>query len=67
MFVEIALKSCHGKYLCAEADGKVVANRDACKEWETFTLETLGMENVIIVLQVKRHTNFKEAHVHQDI
>ena len=58
MFIEIALKSCHGKYLCAEADGKAVANRDACKEWETFTLETLGIVLAQdVVYEVDRNCN----------
>ncbi|MDR1176588.1 MAG: DUF569 domain-containing protein [Treponema sp.] len=35
----IALKSCHGKYLSAQPNGAVEANRDAAKEWETFTAE----------------------------
>jgi hypothetical protein len=34
----ISLKSHHGKYMVAEADGKLNANRDGIGAWETFTV-----------------------------
>ena len=34
------LKSHHGKFLCAEQSGKVVADRADCREWETWTMRT---------------------------
>lgn len=36
--VTATLKSHHGKYLCAELDGTVVANRDDVGPWEQWTL-----------------------------
>jgi hypothetical protein len=36
----VHLKSHHGKFLCAEPSGKVVADRSDCKEWETWTMRT---------------------------
>ena len=35
-------RSSHGFYLCAEPDGKVIANRTVAKEWEQFTACELG-------------------------
>lgn len=35
----IALKSAHGKYLVAEPDGRVFANRDGVGAWETWNIE----------------------------
>ena len=40
--VNIHLRSAHGKYLCAEADHTMVANRDAPGPWETFSLVHRG-------------------------
>ncbi|ELR10977.1 PPOD2 peroxidase, partial [Acanthamoeba castellanii str. Neff] len=37
---KVHLKSHHGKFLCAEPSGKVVADRSDCKEWETWTMRT---------------------------
>jgi hypothetical protein len=31
-------QTANGKFLCVEPNGVVVANRDAAREWETFTL-----------------------------
>ena len=39
----IALRSCHGKYLSAQPDGVVVADRGECAAWEMFTVEHTGM------------------------
>jgi hypothetical protein len=36
----VHLKSHHGKFLCAEQSGKVVADRADCREWETWTMRT---------------------------
>ena len=33
-----ALRSSHGKYLCAEQNGTLVANRDAVGAWEQFAV-----------------------------
>jgi hypothetical protein len=35
------IKSFHGKFLCVEPNGKVVANRDRAGEWERFIIEPL--------------------------
>lgn len=35
----IALKSAHGRFLVAESNGIVNANRDACGPWETWVLD----------------------------
>jgi len=32
----VTLRTHHGRFLCAEQDGRAVANRDAAKEWEHF-------------------------------
>jgi hypothetical protein len=37
---KVHLKSHHGKFLCAEQSGKVVADRADCREWETWTMRT---------------------------
>jgi|GEM_PF-519832 len=34
----VSLKADNGKYLCAEWNGFVVANRDSAKSWEQFTI-----------------------------
>jgi hypothetical protein len=36
-----AFKSMHGKYLCAEPHGHILANREIAQEWETFTIGTI--------------------------
>ncbi len=36
---KVALKSVHGKYVCAEPDGNVVADRTGRGSWEEFTVE----------------------------
>ncbi|MDR1938615.1 MAG: hypothetical protein LBQ73_09000 [Tannerellaceae bacterium] len=36
------IKSYHGKYLCVEPNGNVVANRDRAAEWERITVQDLG-------------------------
>jgi hypothetical protein len=46
---KIALKSVHGKYLVAEQDGTVNANRVNRKSWETFTVEELGANKMALV------------------
>jgi len=38
----VQLKSHHGKFLCAEPSGQVIANRDQAKEWETWHVERHG-------------------------
>ncbi|PYG87227.1 beta/gamma crystallin [Ruminiclostridium sufflavum DSM 19573] len=38
----ISLRSCHGKYVVAESDGKANANRDKIGSWERFTLYRSG-------------------------
>lgn len=49
----ISLKSCHGKFVVAESDGNVNANRDQIGGWEKWTIsaaaedvKTLSAENV---------------------
>lgn len=39
---KISLKSHHGKYMVAEADGNLNANRDENKEWEKFEIIRSG-------------------------
>jgi len=36
------LRSHHGRYLCAEPNGKVIADRNDPREWEHFTVTSLG-------------------------
>jgi hypothetical protein len=36
----VCFESAHGKYLCAEPDGKVIADRRWDDSWEHFTVET---------------------------
>lgn len=38
----LTLRSAHGFYVCAEPDGRLVANREAIGPWETFELENGG-------------------------
>lgn len=49
---QIALKSDHGKYLCAEGGGGgiVIANRDEVGAWETFSINGPLTNNVGITL-----------------
>jgi hypothetical protein len=42
-------KSCHGRYLSAQPDGRVLWNREAAREWERITVE--HMENDQIALK----------------
>ena len=37
--LRVALKSAHGKYVCVEPSGRVIADRDAAGPWETLDLE----------------------------
>ena len=38
--VKVAIQSvAHGKFVCAEADGRAVCNRDAVGAWETFKIK----------------------------
>ena len=37
-----SIRSAHGFYLCAEPDGKVIANRKVAKDWEHFTAVDQG-------------------------
>ena len=37
---KVHLKSYHGRYLCAEPSGAVVADRTSIAEWETWTMST---------------------------
>ena len=39
-YTQVTLLSFHNKYLCAEPQGNVVANRDAAKGWEQWTIQT---------------------------
>ena len=39
---KVALKSHHGKWLCAESNGNAVCNRGAAQAWEMHTLEVNG-------------------------
>ncbi|CAN0390374.1 unnamed protein product, partial [Hapterophycus canaliculatus] len=38
----VCFESSYGKYLCAEPDGKMVANRSWDNSWEQFRLEKFG-------------------------
>merc|ERR1711933_560757 len=35
-------KSCHGKYLSAQSDGRIEINRDWCREWEMFVVTEIA-------------------------
>jgi len=35
---QVTLRSAHKKFLCAEPNGKVVANRDKAAEWEKWQI-----------------------------
>ena len=37
-----ALRSAHGKYLCCESNGQLIANRDSAGDWETFERHPAG-------------------------
>jgi hypothetical protein len=37
---KVYLRSYHGRFLCAEPSGRVVADRTDCAEWETWTMRT---------------------------
>merc|ERR1711997_947025 len=39
---KVSLLGYHNKYLCAEPNGRMVCNRTARKEWETFTSIPMG-------------------------
>jgi hypothetical protein len=36
------IRSYHGKYVCVEPNGVVVANRDKAAQWEAITVQDLG-------------------------
>jgi len=48
MTCRIHLKTHHGKYLCAENNHTVIANRDNAAEWETWTLHHMGDNRVAL-------------------
>lgn len=41
-------KSCHGKYLSAQPDGRAEWNRDAAREWERILMERAGDNHVAL-------------------
>ena len=45
---ESAFKSWNGKYVCAEPDGTIIANRDHKSKWEMFKVEDLGNQNIAL-------------------
>lgn len=51
----IHLRSYHGKYLCAEADGRVVANRPAPGPWETFQVVTTSPTTFALRVRAALH------------
>jgi hypothetical protein len=51
----IAFKTAHGKFLCAEPSGVLVANRDDAKEWETFTVTRVTAWNPHSPLNIRSH------------
>jgi hypothetical protein len=42
----ITLKSCHGKYLSAQPDGKLEWNRDIADAWERIAIVTVGPNKI---------------------
>jgi hypothetical protein len=51
----IAFKTAHGKYLCAEPSGQLVADRAEAKEWETFTVTRVTAWNPHSPLNIRSH------------
>jgi len=42
---KVAFRGCHGKFLCAEQNGDLVANRPGPGPWETFTIDFHGLDS----------------------
>ncbi|KAJ4456317.1 hypothetical protein PAPYR_8497 [Paratrimastix pyriformis] len=68
---KVALRASHGKYVCAEPEGRVIANRDAAGGWETFEManhqqvpgmEMVGIFSQPIVYPVPKSISLKSAH-----
>eukprot|EP01116_Phalansterium_solitarium_P014001 TRINITY_DN3148_c0_g1_i1.p1 TRINITY_DN3148_c0_g1~~TRINITY_DN3148_c0_g1_i1.p1 ORF type:complete len:377 (-),score=30.29 TRINITY_DN3148_c0_g1_i1:16-1146(-) len=45
---KLSLLGAHGKYVCAEPNGRAVCDRDALGSWETFELVSLGSDQVAL-------------------
>jgi hypothetical protein len=44
----VSFRSAHGKYLVAEPNGSLAANRDAVGPWERFRLQRVGEGAVVL-------------------
>jgi len=51
----VTFKAHNGKYLCAEADGKLVADRADAKEWEHFTITPVHRFHPFSAVHIKSH------------
>jgi hypothetical protein len=40
---QVAFRTHHGRYICAEPNGRLVADRTEVKEWERFTINVLSV------------------------
>jgi len=40
--IKVSLQSHHGKFVCAEPDGRALCNREHCAEWEQFVSVPMG-------------------------
>jgi len=59
--------SVNGKFLCAEVDGRVTLSRDACDEWETFTLlSDEALKRLLLVLGNRWHSSSNDRLLRQD-
>ncbi len=59
---KIALKSKYSKWLVAESDGRLNANRDAAQEWEHFTLARSGATKHLSYISFGDTVSLKSAH-----
>lgn len=44
----VSLQSAHGKYVCAEVNNTVIANRDGVGPWETWEIEHIDADHVAV-------------------
>jgi hypothetical protein len=51
----VALKAHNNKFLCAEVDGKLVADRDDAKEWETWQVTPIHPHSPFSQVNLRSH------------
>jgi hypothetical protein len=60
---QVALRTHHGRYVCAEQNGQLVGNRDAVGEWERFVINYAHNPNVVQFNDIIKITHVQTGNV----